>query len=232
MKSREEPDKSPTNEEKESEKMTNNPFFSKKMKEKIDSSAEENVNQQENSENIEYIRKLEGERETLTREHETLKNQYVRLAADFDNYRKRQDQVKQELYNSGAADVITALIPVLDTLDRAYLSFKTLDDSEKLKESFDVLYRQMQDSLTKMQVSKIKTAGELFDPNFHQAVMQEETTEFEDNTISAELQCGYILNDRVLRAAMVKVASNPEGVQNQENKQTNHNDQQDECSES
>ena len=74
-----------------------------------------------------------------------------------------------------------------------------------------VIYKQMQGSLTRMQVSKIKTAGELFDPNYHEAVMQEETTEYPDSVIMMELQSGYLVKDRVVRPSMVKVASNASG---------------------
>lgn len=149
--------------------------------------------------------------EELKKELETVKNQYLRLAADFDNYRKRQDQEKQDLLKYGAVNTVKTLLPVLDNLDRAYLSFQNLDDIEKLKESFNFLYRTAQETITKLEITKIKTAGEVFDPNFHEAVMQEETSEYPDNVIMAELQCGYILSDKVLRPAMVKVANNPNG---------------------
>lgn len=147
----------------------------------------------------------------IKKELETVKNQYLRLAADFDNYRKRQDQEKQDLLKYGAANTVKTLLPMLDNLDRAYLSFQNLEDIDKLKESFNFLYRTAQETITKLEISKIKTAGEVFDPNFHEAVMQEETSEYPDNTIMAELQCGYILAEKVLRPAMVKVANNPNG---------------------
>lgn len=141
-------------------------------------------------------------------ELETLKSQYIRLAADFDNFRKRQEQEKQELLKYGAYDAAQKLLPVFDSFDRAYMSFKTLDDPEKLKESFDVLFRQLQEGIAKLNINKIKTTGEIFDPNYHEAVMQEETTEYPDNGIMMELQCGYMLGEKVIRPAMVKVASN------------------------
>lgn len=190
-----------------------NPFINKK--EDISPSGNlENEQDQclDESDSVDYKSiavKLEEENQKILSEFELLKNQYVRLAADFDNFRKRQSSEKQDFYKSGAADIVKLLLPVVDTLDRAYSSFKSLDDPEKLKESFEVMYRQVQDGLVKMKVEKIKTAGEPFDPFYHQAIMQEETTEYPDNVICAELQCGYILEDKVIRPSMVKVASNP-----------------------
>ncbi|MEW5822336.1 MAG: nucleotide exchange factor GrpE [Cyanobacteriota bacterium] len=154
---------------------------------------------------------IEKTNQQLKNELETLNNQYVRLAADFDNFRKRQSQERQDLSKLITADVIENFLPSFDSLDKAYISFKELDDVEKLKESFNVLYRQMQESMIKVKVVKIKTAGELFDPNYHEAVMQEETTEYPDNVIMLELQPGYMVDDKVIRPSMVKVASNPDG---------------------
>jgi len=162
-----------------------------------------------------------SEKQELLNEIETLKSQYIRLAADFDNFRKRQEQEKQELIKYGAYDAAQKLLPVLDSFDRAYMSFKTLDNPEKLKESFDVLFRQLQEGISRLQINKIKTVGEIFDPNYHEAVMQEETTEFADNAIMMELQCGYILGEKVLRPAMVKVASNSTPVASQAKKEEN-----------
>lgn len=201
------------NQENKREGFFSNPFINKKEDvppEKRNEDLQEQISDE--SDGIDYksvAAKLEEENQKVLAEYEILKNQYVRLAADFDNFRKRQSSEKQEFYKSGAADIVKLMLPVVDTLDRAYLSFKSLDDPEKLKESFEVMYRQVQDGLVKMKVEKIKTAGEVFDPVYHQAVMQEETTEFPDNVISAELQCGYILEDKVIRPSMVKVASNP-----------------------
>ena len=112
---------------------------------------------------------------------------------------------------------------MLDSCDRAYAAFKDIDDAAKLKESFEVLYRQVQDCITKLDVTKVKTAGELFDPNYHEAVMREETDEHPDNLILTELQCGYMLKEKVLRPAMVKVASNSSQTPAQEASATENN---------
>ncbi|MGD9580001.1 MAG: nucleotide exchange factor GrpE [Vampirovibrionia bacterium] len=192
----------------------NNPFYSKKedIPEAVPQNESVNVAEDVEAQADQVVKESnDAEKKKLVEELEKLNSQYVRLAADFDNYRKRQDQERQDLVKYSSASLIKDLLPALDSFDKAFESFKDMDDPEKFKESFNVIYRQMQESLSRMQVSKIKTAGELFDPNFHEAVMQEETTEFPDNAIMMELQCGYMVKDRVVRPSMVKVASNSSG---------------------
>lgn len=193
-----------------------NPFKTDKIVKEPENKEEMKADSENIQEESNAMSKLKKENEELKKEFESLKSQYLRLAADFDNFRKRQIQEKQDLVKYSAADTVKAMIPVLDNLDRAYASFQTLEDVDKLKESFNVLYRQMQETLNKLEVIKIKTVGEMFDPNYHEAIMQEETTEHPDNSIVMELQCGYMLDDRVLRPSMVKVASNKSscGTQN------------------
>lgn len=144
--------------------------------------------------------------QNIENEMETLKSQYVRLAADFDNYRKRIAQEKESLIKYGAEDTLKKLLPILDTFERAQKSISSMDDSEKIKESFNVLYKQFIDALEKTGLQKINTEGESFDPNFHDAVMQTPTDEHADHQIIAELQCGYKLCEKVLRPALVNVA--------------------------
>lgn len=188
-----------------------NPFnmmSGNQLNENAEKDAQQILNESEGSLEKPLVEVLKKEKQQLTDEIETLKNQYIRLAADFDNFRKRQLQEKQDMFKSGTCETIKTFLPIIDSFDRAYVSFKTLDDLEKLKESFNVLYRQIQDSLNKLQVTKIKTVGESFDPNFHEAVMREETSEYKDSDIIMELQCGYMLEDKVVRPSMVKVATN------------------------
>jgi molecular chaperone GrpE len=144
--------------------------------------------------------------EKLLEEKKTIESQFIRLAADFDNYRKRQEQERESLLKYGAEDTLKKLLPLLDTFERAQKSFKELDDAEKLKESFDAIQKQFGDALEKIGVEKIETTGKEFDPNFHEAVMQTPTSEHPDHTIIVELQSGYKLSDRILRPALVNVA--------------------------
>ncbi len=175
---------------------------------------EENVNEDTSSEeNAGEINPGESSEQTqndelalLKAKHEELNNNYLRLAADFDNYRKRQAQEREALLRYGAETCMKKIIEVVDNFDRAMLSVEKIEDINKMKESFFVLNKQLTDSLTKLGLEQIKAEGEKFDPNLHEAVMQTKTDEYEEDTIIKELQKGYKLGDKVLRPAMVDVA--------------------------
>ncbi len=143
----------------------------------------------------------------LQAEYDKLNNQYIRLAADFDNYRKRQAQERESLLKYGAEDTLKKLIDVLDNFDRGEKAIADIEDCEKVKESFNLVHKQLTDALSKVGLEVIQCMGEEFDPNFHEAVMQTPTSEHPEHTIIAELQKGYKLGDRVLRPALVNVAT-------------------------
>lgn len=139
---------------------------------------------------------------------EELNNQYIRLAADFDNYRKRQEQERASLLKYGAENTMKGLLTVIDTFERAQQSLNGVEDPQKIKESFDVVFKQFTDALQKLGLKTIDTQGQKFDPNLHEAVMQTPNSDVEDHTILQELQKGYMLEDKVLRASLVNVAIN------------------------
>lgn len=143
----------------------------------------------------------------LQEDFDNLNNQYLRLAADFDNYRKRQAQERESLISYGAQDAMKKLIEVLDNFDRAKQSIENTDDINQVKESFNVLYNQMFDNLSKLGLEVIDAKGQEFDPNFHEAVMQTPTSEHPENHVIMELQKGYKLGDKVLRPTLVNVAT-------------------------
>ena len=177
----------------------NNPFA-----ENIETE-EENTNEPTSEEVKE---EADNDVEKIKKDFENLNNQYLRLAADFDNYRKRQAQERESLINYGKTEVLSKLLEVLDNFDRAQTALKESDDANCVKEAFDVLYKQITDSLEKLGLTLIETVGKEFDPNIHDAVMQTPSTEYPDQTIIAELQKGYKLGDKVLRPALVNVATN------------------------
>jgi len=185
------------------ENVQNNPFKEGEMELKME---EENEMPEEEMEIKEE--KTVDETEKIKKDYELLNNQYLRLAADFDNYRKRQAQEREGLINYGKIDSLTKLLEVLDNFDRAQNALKDSEDINHVKEAFNVLHKQIVDSLEKLGLSKIETIGLEFDPNIHEAVMQTPTQEHPDQTIIAELQKGYKLGDKVLRPALVNVATN------------------------
>ena len=142
----------------------------------------------------------------LKEECEKINNQYLRLAADFDNYRKRQAAEKESLIKFGMEQALKKMIEVADNFERAEKSLESIDDIEKAKEAFTVLAKQFRDSMTKLGLEPINAKGEIFDPNLHEAVMQTQTEEFPEETVLQELQKGYKYGDKVLRPSMVSVA--------------------------
>ncbi len=139
-----------------------------------------------------------------------LNNQYIRLAADFDNYRKRQEQEREALLKYGAENTIKKFIEVLDNFDRGLKAIETVEDCDKVKECYNLAYKNFTDVMKKVGVEPIDAEGQTFDPNFHEAVMQTPTADKPEHTIIAELQKGYKLGDKVLRPSLVNVATSAE----------------------
>lgn len=143
----------------------------------------------------------------LQAKYDELNNKYIRLAADFENFRKRQAQEREDLLKYGAVNTLKQLIEVLDNFDRGQKAVENIEDCQKVKDSFNLVMKQMKDTLTKLGLEVIETKGKEFDPNFHEAVMQTPTSEHPEGTIINELQKGYKVGDKVLRASLVNVAS-------------------------
>ena len=171
-----------------------------------DEVAVDNSEENEASDPVEQDVQEEKKVDEWQAKYETLNNQYIRLAADFDNYRKRQAQEREELLKYGAENTVKQLIEVLDNFDRGLKAISTVEDCEKVKECYNLAYKNFNDVLTKIGLEVIKAEGEEFDPNMHEAVMQTPTNDKPDNTIIAELQKGYKLGDKVLRPTLVNVA--------------------------
>ena len=163
--------------------------------------AKEAVEEAKESENENYVS------DKLQEDFDNLNNQYLRLAADFDNYRKRQAQERESLIAYGAQDAMKKLIEVLDNFDRAKQSIDNSEDIRQVKDSFNVLYNQMFENLSKLGLEVIEAQGKEFDPNFHEAVMQTPSNECPENHVIMELQKGYKLGDKVLRPTLVNVAT-------------------------
>ena len=144
----------------------------------------------------------------LKEECEKINNQYLRLAADFDNYRKRQVAEREALIKYGMEQALRKMIEVSDNFERAEKSLESIDDLEKAKEAFTILAKQFRESMKKLGLEEINAEGQIFDPNLHEAVMQTQTDEFPEDTVVQELQKGYMYGDKVLRPSMVSVAVN------------------------
>jgi molecular chaperone GrpE len=141
----------------------------------------------------------------LRRERDAAQERLLRTAAEFDNYRKRIDKERRELSEYAAADVVTELLPIIDNFERA-LQAPGAADAEGFRKGIELIHKQMMDLLRKRGVKPIDALGADFDPNFHQAVIHETSDEHREGEVMAELQRGYMLGERLLRPAMVKVA--------------------------
>jgi len=143
--------------------------------------------------------------EALKNERDTLQDRLLRTAAEFDNYRKRIDRERREQSESAAASLLAEILPVVDNLERA-LQAPSGPEAAGYRAGVELILRQLNDMLRKRGVTPIAARGTDFDPRFHQAVSQETSDAHRDGEVMEEMQRGYMLGDRLLRPAMVKVA--------------------------
>jgi molecular chaperone GrpE len=153
----------------------------------------------------------ERECEALKTQSEERQNQYLRLAADFENFRRRTQKEKEDLEVQIKINSLGELLSVVDNFERARSHLKPQTDSElTMHKSYQGVYKDMVDRLKKLGVSPMRSEGQMFDPNLHEAVMREPTDQHPEGTVVEELVAGYMIGERVLRHAMVKVAAAPE----------------------
>ena len=143
--------------------------------------------------------------EALRREKDGLQDRLLRTAAEFDNYRKRIDRERREQAEGAAADLLVDILPIVDDLERA-LSVPAVGETDAYRKGVELILRQMHELLRRRSVKAIDAVGTDFDPNFHQAVVQEVSEDHREGEVMEELRRGYMLGDRLLRPAMVKVA--------------------------
>ena len=150
----------------------------------------------------EQMEKMEGLAKSLAEEHD----KYLRLAAEYDNYRKRTAREKEGIYSDAKIDTIKGMLPVYDNLERGLAQFKDEDDDPH-KKGLEMIFNQYKEALTKLGVTPIDCVGKEFDPERHNAVMHIEDESLGENTVAEVLQQGFMLGEKVLRFAIVKVAN-------------------------
>ncbi|NMB34679.1 MAG: nucleotide exchange factor GrpE [Firmicutes bacterium] len=151
------------------------------------------------------VEELERKVAALEQENSDIKNRLLRLQADFDNYRKRMRAEKAEMITLANFNLIQKLLPAIDNLERALLALEEGPDG--IKEGLEKVKKYFMEILFSEGVSPIQSSGEPFDPHFHEAVLMEESSVYPPGTVVEELQKGYIMHERVLRASKVKVAT-------------------------
>ena len=156
------------------------------------------------------LQELETQLAALQAEHEALRSQYMRIAADFDNFRKRQSRDQEDLRLQITCTTLGEILPVVDNFDRARQQLNPQsEEAQSLHRSYQGLYKQLVDVFKQLGVAPMRVEGEPFDPNLHEAVMRQPSEEHPEDMVIEELQRGYQLQGKVLRHALVKVSMGP-----------------------
>lgn len=168
---------------------------------------EEKIEQEETAEAAETTEEANAELSAEEKLQEQTEK-YMRLYAEFDNFRKRSQREKDMRYGDAVIDAASSILTIGDNLERALRTEVESEDAQKLKEGVEMVLKQFRETLEKLGVTEIKAEGEQFDPNLHNAVMHIEDETIDDNTVVEDLMKGYIYKDgRVVRHSMVKVAN-------------------------
>ena len=159
---------------------------------------------------------LKQQLQEQSQQAESYKAQSMRIAADFDNFRKRNAKEKESLEQQIKRNTLGELLSVIDNFERARSQIKPANDGEMaIHKSYQGVYKNLVDSLKRIGVSAMRPEGQPFDPNYHEALFREQTNEYPEDTVIEQLVRGYLIGDQVLRHAMVKVAVAPEPADSQ-----------------
>lgn len=138
---------------------------------------------------------------------EELTDRLTRQMAEFDNFRKRTDKEKSQMYEVGAKDIIEKILPVVDNFERGLDAVKEEDKEDPFVQGMEKVYKHLMTTLEEIEVKPIEAVGKEFDPNFHNAVMHVDDENFGENIVAEEFQKGYTYRDSIVRHSMVKVAN-------------------------
>ena len=183
------------------------PKKNKETKEKAEETKTTETSAEEKAEKTEEKKKDNKSEKTAALEEElkAQKDKYMRLAAEYDNYRKRTANEKLSIYDDATAKAIEEILPMADSITLALQNMK--DAPEEFKKGIELVGAQLKASLDKLKVEAFCEVGDDFDPNIHNAVAKIESEDFEENKISAVFQKGYKIGDKIIRHAMVQVAN-------------------------
>ncbi len=173
------------------------------QEEEIQAETAEETQETETAEAAEGAAEAEEKKEASP-EDEALNIKYMRLMADFQNFRRRTEKEKSDIYAFANEKIVVELLNVIDNFERALAHGQ---EGDSFASGMSLIFKQLQGVLEKAGVKEIEALGQEFDPNFHNAVMMEDTDEFESGKVSCVLQKGYTLNNKVIRPSMVKVAN-------------------------
>lgn len=149
---------------------------------------------------------VQEELEALRKQVEELQERCLRAQADFDNFRRRTRQEKEEFAKYASSKLVEQLLPVLDNFERALASSKESRDFDSLLKGIEMTFRQLDQALEQEGLKRMEATGQPFNPEFHQAIQQVESEEHEEGIVVEEVMKGYLFKDKVIRPAMVKVS--------------------------
>ncbi len=165
---------------------------------------EEQVEQTEEVEAAaEAVSEEPSEAEVMQKKYDELYDKHLRTLAEYDNFKRRTQKEKDEIYLNAQAETVLNLLPVLDNLERAVAA----EEASSFKDGIQMIVKQLIEILGKMGVTEIEAEGKPFDPNLHNAVMHIEDENLEENVVVEQFAKGYIIKDKVIRHSMVKVAN-------------------------
>lgn len=137
---------------------------------------------------------------------EEVQDKYLRQVAEFENFRKRTDKEKAQMFDQGASSVLEKMLPIVDNFERGLAAVPEEEKESAFADGMNMIYKQLMKQMEDLGVTQIEAVGKEFDPNFHNAVMQVDSEEYEEGIVAQELQKGYMYRDTVLRHSMVAVA--------------------------
>ena len=137
---------------------------------------------------------------------EEVQDKYLRQVAEFENFRKRTDKEKAQMFDQGASSVLEKMLPIVDNFERGLAAVPAEEKDSAFADGMNMIYKQLMKQMEDLGVTQIEAVGKEFDPNFHNAVMQVDSEEYEEGFVAQELQKGYMYRDTVLRHSMVAVA--------------------------
>jgi molecular chaperone GrpE len=193
---------------------------SKKNSKKNTANDNKDLNKDDTPKPVDPLKEMEEKVETLEKEAAENHDRLLRMAAEFDNYKKRATREMNDFRKFANENFAKALLPVVDSMDLAIESSSNdKHANNSMVEGVNMTLKEILKIFEQFGVKRFESIGNTFDPNIHQAVMQEETDKFPENTVSKELQKGFMIHDRLLRPAMVVVSKKPEKQKKKDQKE-------------
>lgn len=171
-----------------------------------DAQEEEKTSDDADKKKMKFFGKKEKKKDKKDQQIEELNDRVIRQMAEFDNFRKRTEKEKSQMFDAGASTIVEKILPVVDDFERGLAAMSEEEKDSSFAKGMEMIYKKMMGILETSGVTAIEAVGKEFDPAFHNAVMQAPSEEYESGTVTQELQKGYMYKEKVIRHSMVMVA--------------------------